>query len=87
VAKRNRQPPPNPNGYATPSPRPPVVHSYWEQRQMGNWTDYTAKRTPPRWLLDKIAEETITGKWNVKRYNRCDECNTFRASSGACNCY
>ncbi len=41
---------------------------------------------PPAWVLDKIADEKITGKYNVKRSNRCDRCNMFRSVNGACDC-
>jgi hypothetical protein len=41
---------------------------------------------PPQWVLDKIAEETITGRFNTKRDNRCPTCFMCRSANGSCNC-
>lgn len=41
---------------------------------------------PHQSVLDRIAEETITGKWNVKRANRCPKCFTYRSANGECMC-
>lgn len=87
MAKRPKAIKYDPNGYSTPSPKPPVIHELITQRQMGNWTDPTAIKTPPKWLLDKIAEESITGKYNTRPSNLCTECFTFRSVGSSCNCY
>lgn len=86
MAKRPKAIKYDPNGYSTPSPKPPVIHELQIQRRMGNWTDDSVKRTPPKWLLDKLAEESITGKYRTHRSNLCPDCFTFRSVGGACQC-
>lgn len=41
---------------------------------------------PPQWLLDRLAEESITGKYDVSASNICDVCFTARSTSGTCFC-
>lgn len=41
---------------------------------------------PPQYVLDRIAEESITGKYNVSASNICPECFMARSSSGTCFC-
>ena len=41
---------------------------------------------PPQGVLDRIAEEKFTGKYNTKRANLCPDCKTFRSVSGTCFC-
>jgi NADH:ubiquinone oxidoreductase subunit len=41
---------------------------------------------PPQWVLDRIAEERITGKYNVRKSNLYDECHEYRSVNGTCGC-
>jgi len=43
-------------------------------------------RPPPQWVLDRIADETITGKYDVSPSNICPSCFTARSASGTCFC-
>jgi hypothetical protein len=45
-----------------------------------------AHTTPPGWLLDKIADEKLTGRFNVRRSNICPECHEARSVNGTCYC-
>jgi len=40
----------------------------------------------PNWLLDKIAEEKLTGNFNVRRNNQCLACFQVRSVNGSCGC-
>lgn len=46
----------------------------------------SSSHVPPQWVLDKIADEKITGKYNTKRTNLCGTCNTYKSVSGTCLC-
>ena len=41
---------------------------------------------PPSWVMDRIAEESLTGKYDVSPGNICPDCYTARAVSGSCFC-
>lgn len=41
---------------------------------------------PPGWLMDKWAEEKLTGGYNVKRSNICDRCWMAKSANGTCSC-
>ena len=41
---------------------------------------------PPSWVLDRLAEESFTGKYDVSAGNICGTCHTARAVSGDCYC-
>jgi hypothetical protein len=41
---------------------------------------------PPGWLLDKLAEEKLTGGFNTRRSNQCETCFTAKSVNGTCNC-
>lgn len=43
-------------------------------------------RPPPQWVLDRIAEESITGKYDVSPGNICPDCCTARSAAGTCFC-
>lgn len=76
----------DPNMPYTTSLKPPQIHAVWDNRREGNWTDPCASKKPPNWVLDLIAEETITGKYNTAPSNLCSECFVFRSSSKGCWC-
>jgi hypothetical protein len=40
----------------------------------------------PAWLLDKIADEKLTGNFNVRRSNQCRTCFQVKSSNGSCGC-
>lgn len=40
----------------------------------------------PGWLLDKIAEEKLTGGYDVRRSNVCTDCFVAKSKNGSCNC-
>jgi hypothetical protein len=51
--------------------------------------EYTGEgRTPcpPMWVLDKLAEEKLTGGFDTGRGNICPRCYMARCSNGSCNC-
>lgn len=39
---------------------------------------------PPSWLIDKINEEKLTGRFNVKKSNICTVHNIARTVNGTC---
>ena len=41
-------------------------------------------RPPPQWVLDRIAEESITGKYDTS--NVCGSCFQARSVNGTCGC-
>jgi hypothetical protein len=40
----------------------------------------------PGWLLDKIAEEKLTGGYDIRRSNQCPTCFEARSVNGTCAC-
>ena len=46
----------------------------------------SAGTMPPGWVLDRIAERTITGGFNRRKSNRCPACFQCRSVNGACGC-
>jgi hypothetical protein len=44
------------------------------------------KTNVPGWLLDKIAEERLTGRFNVRKSNLCPGCGEYRSVNGTCSC-
>jgi hypothetical protein len=50
------------------------------------WEGGERPSMPPQWVLDKVAEESITGKYNVKRSNLCERCYQYRSANGTCGC-
>lgn len=40
----------------------------------------------PGFVLDQIADEKFSGKYDLHRANKCKVCNTFRSASGTCFC-
>jgi redox-regulated HSP33 family molecular chaperone len=52
-------------------------------------TDVTDEKTstmPPQWLLDKIADEKLTGGYNVRKSNICPGCFEAKSVNGSCSC-
>lgn len=43
-------------------------------------------RPPPQHVLDRLAEETITGGYDVSASNICGECFMVRSTNGTCGC-
>ena len=43
-------------------------------------------RPPPQWVLDRIADESITGKYDISPENICGECFLARSVNGTCGC-
>lgn len=76
----------NNTSYTTISHRMYVQKSSVARREaQGSCCDAVTNR-PQGWLLDKMAEEKLTGKYNVRRSNKCSTCNTFRSVNGSCMC-
>ena len=44
------------------------------------------RQSVPGWLLDKIAEEKLTGNFNVRRSNQCLTCFQAKSVNGTCAC-
>lgn len=51
--------------------------------QAGFGGDFTP---PPQYVLDRLAEEKLTGKFNVSPSNICGSCFTARSHNGSCFC-
>lgn len=43
-------------------------------------------KVPPSWLLDKLADEKLSGGYNTKRSNVCVSCFVARSSNDTCMC-
>lgn len=41
---------------------------------------------PPQATLDAAAEFAMTGGWNTRKSNICDDCRQTRSVNGACGC-
>ena len=41
---------------------------------------------PPADLLDRIADEKLTGRFNVRKDNLCPDCKEYRSVNGTCSC-
>ena len=41
---------------------------------------------PPGFVLDREAEQKLTGGFNTRRSNRCGTCFTARSANGKCSC-
>lgn len=41
---------------------------------------------PPQHVLDRIAEESITGGYDITQTNICGRCFTARSGNGTCFC-
>lgn len=51
--------------------------------------DTNNSQLPPKWLLDKLAEEKMTGMYTKKQLlptNQCQVCFIQKSSNGTCNC-
>jgi hypothetical protein len=58
-----------------------------EKASRGKFDMFGKKRPAPSGdMMDRIADEKLTGKYNVSRKNRCDQCWTYKSTNGACNC-
>ena len=58
---------------------------YEEKHGIGEYRSEYSK-VPPQFVLDKIADEAFTGKFNTKRKNLCNTCYEFKSSNGTCSC-
>lgn len=76
----------HPNNFARGSLPRQLVREHGFALQAYNREHSDGVRKPPNWVLDKIADEAITGKYNTKRSNLCQGCNTFKSVSGTCMC-
>ena len=47
---------------------------------------YDRPSMPPQHVLDRLAEEGITGKYDVSPGNICPSCHTARSVVGSCLC-
>jgi hypothetical protein len=54
-------------------------------RQVGGTTGFEGS-PPPQWVLDRLAEEQITGKYDVSPSNICPSCHTAKSRVGTCFC-
>lgn len=46
----------------------------------------TPKPKIPGWLMDKMAEEKLSGGFKTSRKNLCTSCNMYKSSNGTCGC-
>lgn len=54
-------------------------------RELGGKTGFEGS-APPQWLLDKMAEEKLSGGFNLRKKNLCNGCWQYRSSNGTCGC-
>ena len=54
-------------------------------REVGGRTGFEGT-PPPQYVLDRLAEEIITGGYDVSETNICPSCFTARSNSGTCFC-
>lgn len=47
---------------------------------------FEGHRPPPTHVLDRLAEESITGKFDTSPSNICGTCFTARSGNGECFC-
>jgi hypothetical protein len=62
---------------------PYQIHAEQAQAKIGNWP---RKGGIPFWLLDKIAEEKLSGGYSSDRNPVCPECHVRKANNGSCSC-
>lgn len=43
-------------------------------------------RVPPSWVLDKLADETISGRYTLTKNPRCEKCGVLKSLTGECFC-
>lgn len=56
-------------------------HSFFAEQ-----AGFEGHRPPPSWVMDRLAEEAFTGKYNVAQSNICPSCFTARPVTGECYC-
>jgi hypothetical protein len=54
-------------------------------RQVGGPTGFEGS-IPPQYVLDRLAEEAFTGKYDVSASNICPSCFTAKSANGTCFC-
>lgn len=64
------------------TPKSSVVTEY--NRKFPNFG--TVKVQVPNWILDKVADETISQGYSKKKNPVCDVCHEQRSVSGNCSC-
>lgn len=47
---------------------------------------FESNAIPPAWVRDRLAEEALTGKFDVSRSNICPKCFLARCVNGTCGC-
>jgi hypothetical protein len=50
------------------------------------YNEKIVRKVPPQYILDKIADEKLTGKFNVRKSNVCQSCYVAKSVNGSCNC-
>jgi hypothetical protein len=61
---------------------PHQIHA--KHNDPGDWPRGRTK--PPGWLLDKLAEEKLSGGYKIKRNPVCPDCMIQKSNNGACHC-
>jgi hypothetical protein len=55
-----------------------------------NRGEYDAQREstphPPQYVLDKIADEKFSARFNIRRSNQCSNCFEVKTVTGSCSC-
>lgn len=58
-----------------------------EKADRGKYDMFDKKRPGlPGWLMDKIAEEKLTGGYDTRKKNLCPNCFTYKSVNGSCGC-
>ncbi len=65
------------------------IAAHIEEKASRGKTDMFGEKLkgPDWWLIDKIADEKLTGGYNTKKSNCCERCWQFRSTNGKCGCY
>jgi hypothetical protein len=45
-----------------------------------------SRKCPPQFVLDRIADEKLTGRFNIRKSNICQECYVAKSVNKTCNC-
>jgi hypothetical protein len=56
------------------------------ENRRGTCISRAQRSSPGKDVLDAIADEKLSGGWNVTKKNVCPECNEAKSVNGTCSC-
>lgn len=63
-----------------------IAYAQYEAKHgLGEYKDPNRKGIPG-FVLDQIADEKFSGKYDLHKKNKCPVCNTFKSASNTCFC-